>query len=169
MNKTQTARFESWYKYFPKKASRGDGEKAWETLDPDEELAKKMTLAIQAQIRFRAIEKKNGQWQDKFWKAAGPWIRQKCWLDEIGSTVELREKAEARICSVEGCTEAVHAPKGLPLCYHHLSYDSAGRLRSGCILVPEIRQHYQDHPELHNLRGDAALKFCRAKIRGMIT
>ena len=97
MNKTQTARFEDWYRYFPNKVSVGAAEKAFEKLDPDDELTKQMILALQAQIRYRAECKKTGVFHPN-WKGPGPWITQKCWRDEIGSHAELKEKSEARKC-----------------------------------------------------------------------
>ena len=97
MNKTQTARFESWYKHFPNKVSVGAGEKAFEKLDPDDDLTKTMVLAVQAQIRYRAECKKTGVFCPN-WKGPGPWITQKCWRDEIGSHAELKEKAAAKKC-----------------------------------------------------------------------
>ena len=164
MNKTQTARFESWYKYFPKKASRGDGEKAWETLDPDDNLTQQMILAIQAQIRYRSAQRKAGDWNDKFWKAAGPWIRQKCWLDEIGSHAELKEKAESKICCIDGCQDPVLGSRFIH-CEHHYQFTRQGRLRDRLTLVPEIRKYYANHPEIRGLTGRKALDMIIRKAR----
>ena len=158
---------EFWARYPGKKVAKPKCRDKYEKLD--DETHKRILLAIEAQGRYRHQAKRSGDFMAD-WCNSQTFINQERWDDEIGSTVELKEKAESRICSVEGCTEAVHAPKAAgQWCYHHVSYDAYNRLRPTCILVPEIRQHYQDHQELHNLRGEAALKFCRAKIRGLLS
>ena len=160
MNKTQTERFEAWYKFFPKKQARGAGEKAWESLDPDEELVKKMTLAIQAQIRYR---KAAGDFDLKFFKSPGPWITQKCWLDEIGSHAELKEKQQAKICSIEGCRLPCLGHR-FDVCEAHYQFTASGRLLGHLGLVKELRDHYVSHPEIQGLKGREALTYIKRKI-----
>ena len=160
MNKTQTAMFDEWYKYFPKKQARGAGEKAWETLDPDEELVKKMTLAVQAQVRYK---KQAGDFNLKYFKSPGPWITQKCWLDEIGSHAELKEKAAAKICCIEDCHSQTMG-KRFPVCEHHFQFNKAGRLRGYLGLVDELRNRYASKPEIQGLRGREALTYIKRKI-----
>ena len=152
--------FEEWYKYFPKKQARGAGEKAWETLNPSEELAKKMTLAVQAQVRYK---KQAGDFNIKFFKAPGPWITQKCWLDEIGSHAELKEKAESKICSIDGCQSACLGSR-FRVCEHHYQFSASGRLLGHLGLVNELRAHYGSNQSIQGMVGREALTFIRRKI-----
>ena len=85
MNQAQQALFDKLYADFPKKKSVGDGMKAFETLNPSELLVDEMIEAHQKQKRAYIAEhgQQRGAGSWKFFKAIGPWIRQKCWLDEV--------------------------------------------------------------------------------------
>ena len=71
-------RFEEFYASYPKKRSRGDAEKAWRRLKPDEELLGKMLVAVAWQKETWDWVKEGGQ----FIPGPGPWLRGKRWLDE---------------------------------------------------------------------------------------
>ncbi len=79
--------FERWYEHYPNKTGRGHAEKAFEKLNPDEELVKQMILAVENQIAARAQKRAAGQWVPE-WKNPATWINGKCWLDVIDVSVE---------------------------------------------------------------------------------
>ena len=162
MNKTQTARFERFYKVYPHKTARGSAEGAWETLDPDDALTDKIVLAVNAQIRYRAECKRTDQWMPR-WKGPGPWLRAKCWLDEIGSHAELKEKQEAKYCCIEGC-HALTMGSRFPVCEHHYQFSASGRLLGHLGLVNELRAHYGSNQSIQGMVGRDALTFIRRKI-----
>ena len=90
----QYERFQRLYNLQPKKSSPGDAAKAFKSLNPDDELLEKMCLAMDAQNRYH---REKGT-DIHFRKALGPWIRQYCWEDEIGSHAKLREEREQKTC-----------------------------------------------------------------------
>jgi len=162
MNKTQLVRFERFYKVYPHKTARGSAEGAWESLDPDDDLTIKIILAVEAQIRYRSDAKKADQWMPR-WKGPGPWLRQKCWLDEVGSHAELKEKQEAKYCCIDGCHSRTMGSR-FPVCEHHHQFTKAGRLR-GCLgLVDELRNRYASDQSIQGLRGREALTYIKRKI-----
>ncbi len=122
MNKTQQKRFDRFYLAYPKKASKGDAEKAFKTLDPDDDLTTKMTLALQAQFRHRQVMKKNNEWLPEL-KAAGPWIRQKCWLDEIPSHAATQEKRQP-LKNCDECGDEIHGPAYTKCTFHQSRFNS---------------------------------------------
>jgi hypothetical protein len=75
---TQTS-FERFWETYPKKKSRGDAEKAWNAIKPNEHLVDQILQAVQ-----RA--KTSAQWQKdagQFIPYPASWLRDKGWLDEI--------------------------------------------------------------------------------------
>lgn len=162
MNKTQTERFEKFYKVFPHKTAKGSAETAWEKLDPSDELTEKMILAVEAQVRYRAEAKRTGQWMPQ-WKGPGPWLRAKCYLDEIGSHAELKEKQAAKYCCIEGCNLFTMGHR-FPVCEYHFQFTKAGRLRGYLGLVDELRGRYATDTSIQGLVGRDALAFIRRKI-----
>ena len=157
--------FDQFWQAYPNRKGKGAASKKYEKIDA--ETHKIIMLAIDAQKRYRVEAKKTGEFMPE-WCMPATWLNQTRWLDEVGSVSELKEKQVHRECAVDGCKAPVHAQRAGPYCYHHYSFDASNRLRTGCVLVPEIRKHYSEHKELHDLRGEAALKFCRAKIRGVL-
>ncbi len=161
LNKTQLERFNRWYRIYPKKCAVGDGKKAWKSLDPDDALVDKMILAVEAQIRYK---KEAGDHDIKYWKSPGPWIRQQCWDDEIGSHSALKEKAKSQLCAVEGCQEERFCPRGSLYCIHHHTFSVDGRVKSQDSVFQKVRQYYTEHKEVHDLRGRQAIKYIKYKL-----
>ena len=83
-NPNPTARtregFDSFWKSYPKKKAKGDAEKAFSKLKPDEELLKTMLDAIEAQSRSPDWRKDGGQ----FIPYPATWLNQRRWEDETG-------------------------------------------------------------------------------------
>jgi hypothetical protein len=168
LTKDQLDRFNRWYRYYPKKKSVGEAKKAWKGIDPDEEMTNKIINDLSAQLRYKAEQRKSGDWDDKFWPNPATWLRAEGWDDEIGSHAELKEKRAEKECCIQGCSEPVHAQADRKqYCYHHYSYEPSGKLRNDLILVEVLRTHYAEHTEIHGLRGKAALNFMRDAIGKM--
>jgi hypothetical protein len=100
MNQTQQALFDKLYSSFPKKKSVGDGEKAFATLNPNQLLVDEMIEAAENQRKAYIAEHgpQNGPGKWKFFKAIGPWIRQKSWLDEVAKVYEKRDSEKICEC-----------------------------------------------------------------------
>lgn len=81
---TIRARFEIFYKAYPKKRKPGDAEKAWNVIKPDGELLKKMLDAISAAKQTTDWTKEGG----KFIPYPASWLRGKGWEDEINPTTD---------------------------------------------------------------------------------
>lgn len=69
--------FERFYEAYPKKKSRGDAEKAWKAIDPDEHLAGQILQAVQRAKTSEQWLKNGGQ----FIPYPATWLRDKGWLD----------------------------------------------------------------------------------------
>lgn len=70
--------FESFWEAYPKKKAKGDAEKAWTTIKPNEHLADQILQAVQ-----RA--KTSDQWRreaGQFIPYPATWLRDKGWLDD---------------------------------------------------------------------------------------
>lgn len=72
--------FERFYEAYPKKKSKGDAEKAWKAIDPDEHLADTILQAVQRAKTSEQWLKNRGQ----FIPYPASWLRDKGWLDEDG-------------------------------------------------------------------------------------
>ena len=74
--------FESFWKAYPKKRSKGDAEKAWKAIKPNEELLKVMLSKIEEAKLSHAWQKENGQYIPH----PATWLRAKGWEDEHGGS-----------------------------------------------------------------------------------
>lgn len=75
---TLMERFEVFYKDYPKHKSRGDAEKAWKSLKPDDTLLAKIMEALEAAKKSHDWQKENGQ----YIPYPATWLRAKGWEDE---------------------------------------------------------------------------------------
>ena len=71
--------FDSFWLAYPKKKAKGDAEKAFNKIKPDDELLKTMLDAIDAQSRSPDWKKDGGQ----FIPYPATWLNQKRWEDEV--------------------------------------------------------------------------------------
>jgi len=71
--------FERFWESYPKKKAKGDAEKAWAVLKPNEHLASEILQAVQRARTSDQWAKDNGQ----FIPYPATWLRDKGWLDEI--------------------------------------------------------------------------------------
>lgn len=78
--------FESFWSEYPKKKSKGDAEKAWKAINPNEHLVGKILQAVQSAKTSIDWLKNDGQ----FVPYPASWLRDKGWLD--GSSGLLPEK-----------------------------------------------------------------------------
>ena len=90
LNSVQAERFARFYSAYPIHKARGDAEKAWKSLDPDEDLVVTMCKAIEQQITELQAKKNRGDWVPA-WKLPATWLRAKCWLDET-TTAEKKNR-----------------------------------------------------------------------------
>jgi len=88
--------FDLFWETYPHKVSKGQAVKAWDKISPDEELEKKILLALSAQKKYRGEAKSTGEFVPP-WKYPATWLNGQCWLDEIPSHGALREKQNAQI------------------------------------------------------------------------
>lgn len=72
-------KFERFWEAYPRKKAKGDAEKAWKKLKPDDELFFKILSAIAAQKNGLDWTKDSG----KFIPYPATWIRAKGWCDEV--------------------------------------------------------------------------------------
>lgn len=70
-------RFERFYVAYPKKRNRGDAEKAWKAIKPDEELTKTIVEAVEVAKQRDDWRKDGGQ----FIPYPSSWLRAKGWED----------------------------------------------------------------------------------------
>lgn len=76
-------RFDEWYKAYPRKSNRGQAEKAWLKLQPDDTLIDTMLRAVE-------IQKKSADWTKDggtFIPHPGTWLNNKRWLDEVAGYI----------------------------------------------------------------------------------
>ena len=71
-------RFEIFYKAYPKHKSRGDAEKAWKSLKPDDSLLAKILKSLEIAKKSKDWIKENGQ----YIPYPATWLRAKGWEDE---------------------------------------------------------------------------------------
>ena len=156
--------FDEFWKAYPNRKGKGAAAKKYEKID--DETHKSILLAIEAQKRYRAAAAKTGEFMPE-WCMPATWIFQQRWLDEIGSHSELKERVSRGTCSIPDCNAEVLGSR-FHECEHHYQFDTDGRLKSSMRLVPELRNHYAQHPGIHNLRGKAAIEYVKNCIRGML-
>lgn len=76
MTAAMQARFDRFYKAYPRKKSRGVAEKAFARLNPDDHLVDDLIAGIE-----RAMQSE--QWRNGFIPHPASWLNAKGWLDEI--------------------------------------------------------------------------------------
>lgn len=72
-------RFEDFYQAYPKHKSKGDAEKAWKSLNPNESLVETILASLETAKKSYDWTKQNG----KYVPYPATWIRAKGWKDEI--------------------------------------------------------------------------------------
>lgn len=72
------SRFERFYAEYPKKKNRGEAEKAWKALKPDEGLTEKIIAAVKVARESSDWLKEGGQYAPY----PAKWLRSKGWEDE---------------------------------------------------------------------------------------
>jgi len=82
LNKTIHARFEIFWKAYPKKRSKGQAEKAFTKVKPDEQLLATMLATIERAKKSEGWLKDGGQ----FIPYPATWLNRKCWEDEFQET-----------------------------------------------------------------------------------
>lgn len=75
---TLMERFEVFYKAYPKHKSRGDAEKAWKSIKPDDALLAKIMKALETAKKDPNWQKEKGQYVPY----PASWLRAKGWEDE---------------------------------------------------------------------------------------
>jgi len=83
--------FDRFWAAYPNKKSKGAAKKSWEKIKPDDDLAWQIIMAIDGQKRWRQRERSTGGFLAP-WKFPATWLNQMCWLDEIPSAQEAKEK-----------------------------------------------------------------------------
>lgn len=136
-------RFERFWSCYPRKVGKGNAEKSWKKLAPDEPLFNQIILAIDAQVRHRhktdeANRNIRNERYRKFipdWPHPATWLNQQRWLDEIPSITEIKIEEKnfeyCPKCKDKGKTEKEfpHMDNHEHLCSWHFS-----------------EKHYQDGP-----------------------
>lgn len=80
--KLNMRRFKMFYDPYPNKVARGDAEKAFAALDPNEGFAEMMRRSVQNQIKWRKDMERAGEFVPK-WPNPATWIRQRRWEDNL--------------------------------------------------------------------------------------
>ena len=161
--------FEQFWSLYPNKKGKGAARKAFEkVMQGNDEVAlfSDLTLALEAQKRYRQEAKGH----DEFiapWKHPSTWLNQECWLDEIGSHSDLKQRDELAKCSVTGCDSEVHGQQ-FDRCAYHLEFDERDHLRD-VLMAPELRAYYNAHPEIQGLKGEAAVAWMKKKIKEIVS
>jgi hypothetical protein len=90
-------RFEIFYRAYPKHKSRGDAERAWRTLKPNETLFETIMKSLETAKKSYDWQKENG----KYIPYPATWLRAKGWEDEIDGIIESGKGAKgSNECSV---------------------------------------------------------------------
>lgn len=102
---------EFWPKYpseWGVKGSRAKLVKYVQKKKPSDEERREILLSLDAQIRESRLKKSAGEFIR--WPHASTWYNEERYLDEIESSVSIKERAidELAICAVQGCGEKVH-------------------------------------------------------------
>lgn len=126
---TDITGWDRFWSCYPRKVSRGAALKAWEKLDPDDELITKMILAVDAQKRNRVkVEEHNKSLPEKYkkfipdWPHPATWLNGQRWDDELTSVMELRAEAKpTNTCPKCSNKEYEHMKNPERLCSWHFS------------------------------------------------
>lgn len=81
LNATQLERFNRFWTKHPKKRAKGDAEKAWKVIDPDDALTSKIVSALDVAAKCEQWTKDGGQ----FIPYPATWLRAKGWEDEYNT------------------------------------------------------------------------------------
>jgi len=141
--------FIQFWQAYPKKVKKKEAERVFSKLKPDENLVKKMILALQAQAIYRAEAKRNGVFCAEPCDPTG-WLKNGRWDDEIPSHHALKEKKSDKLCSHEGCSCEIHGP-AFDLCTHHLSrqlFETSWERKC-------MAEEWKGNPELRSLKTRA--------------
>ncbi len=82
-------RFVRFWTAYPRKESKPNAQRAWEKINPDEELTQKILAAIEKQ-------KSSEQWQEdggKYIPHPATWLNNKRWEDEVRATEQVKSSA----------------------------------------------------------------------------
>ena len=74
--------FDKFWEIYPRKKSKGDAERAWKALNPDEQLQDRITNAIERAVTSAEWRKDGGQ----FTPYPATWLRAKGWEDELSTS-----------------------------------------------------------------------------------
>lgn len=74
--------FDKWYSHYPRKKDKGHARKAFERINPSEEMVEGMINAIDLQIKEMEVRRQRGL-QVPDWKYPATWLNGECWLDEV--------------------------------------------------------------------------------------
>lgn len=74
-----SAKFAKFWMVYPKKKSRGNAEKAFKKINPDDETFSVMLKAIEIQSQSKQWQKEKGQ----FIPYPATWLRDQSWLDDV--------------------------------------------------------------------------------------
>ena len=90
LSATQSTQFERFWLAYPKRKSKGDAEKAWNTLQPDEQLVDIMITAIEKAKASNDWQREGG----KFIQYPATWLNKKGWQDEFQNDYLAKEAGE---------------------------------------------------------------------------
>lgn len=79
---TVKAKFEQFWKNYPKKKSKADAEKAFRVINPDDGTFRLIIDAVENQKQLPEWKKDDG----KFVKYPASWLRSESWLDDVDSS-----------------------------------------------------------------------------------
>ncbi len=119
--KNTLAHFETFWKIYPKKKSKGQAEKAWKATKPDEQLLATMIATIERATKSEDWLKEGGKWIPY----PATWLNAKGWADEITSApnghISPQPKAEAWAncpkCGKETARDDIWRIGSCPACY----------------------------------------------------
>ncbi len=93
LNKKQQEAFAQFWVTYPKRRSKGQAERAWLALNPDQELLAKILITIGRAKQSREWKKDGGV----FIPYPGTWLRAKGWEDEYVEPPLASERLEDRL------------------------------------------------------------------------
>lgn len=75
----QNAKFDTFWKYYPKHKGKAEAVKAFSKINPDNELLEQMLTSLEEQKKSNDWKKNNGQ----FIPLPSTWLNQMRWEDEV--------------------------------------------------------------------------------------
>lgn len=103
--------FDRFWQAYPNKKAKGAAKKSWDKIAPDDDLAFKIILAIDAQKRWRKRERDSNRFVPE-WKHPATWLNQQCWLDEIPSASQVIQQSASRVCNDCDKPAAIYVDQG---------------------------------------------------------